>query len=134
MNLIPKEQKLEERRGIIVIGMISTGKSTFLNSLLDITYLESKDDITTKFVTIIRYNENLKEPKFYHLKVIKDCNSKENMIKNNTKFHLFNSDNNKEKENVYYFIRDGEELIGEKNIIERIKEINRTQKGIQEPK
>ena len=78
MSSTPEDQKIEERRGFIVIGMISSGKSTFLNSLLGITYLESKDDVTTKFVTIIRYNENLKEPKFYHLKVIKEENSNEN--------------------------------------------------------
>ena len=84
------EQKIEERRGIIVIGMISSGKSTFLNSLLGITYLESKDDVTTKFVTIIRYNENLKEPKFYHLKVIKEGDSLE------SKENIINIDNKKE--------------------------------------
>ena len=72
MTSTPEQQKIEERKGIIVIGMISSGKSTFLNSLLGITYLESKDDVTTKFVTIIRYNENLKEPKMYHLKAIKE--------------------------------------------------------------
>ena len=121
MSSIPEEQKIEERRGIIVIGMISSGKSTFLNSLLGITYLESKDDVTTKFVTIIRYNENLKEPKFYHLKVIKEENSNKN-------------DTEEEKENFYYFVKDGEESIGEKNITEKIKIINNAEKGTQEPK
>ena len=133
MSLQPEEQTLEERRGIIVIGMISSGKSTFLNSLLGITYLESKDDVTTKFVTIIRYNENLNEPKFYHLKVIKKENPNENENKNKIISNLFNIDNNQDKENVYYFVKDGEESIGEKNIIERIEEINKAEKGILEP-
>ena len=106
------EQKIEERRGIIVIGMISSGKSTFLNSLLGITYLESKDDVTTKFVTIIRYNENLKEPKLYHLKVIKEEKSPD----------------------YYYFVKDGEESIGEENIIKRIENINKEEKESKEPK
>ena len=53
---------IEKRKGIIVVGMISSGKSTFLNSLLGITYLEANDNITTKMVTIIRYIENLEEP------------------------------------------------------------------------
>ena len=124
------EQKIEERRGIIVIGMISSGKSTFLNSLLGITYLESKDDVTTKFVTIIRYNENLKEPKFYHLKVIQEENSSEN--KEN--INIINLDDKKEKDNYYYFVKDGEESIGEENIIKRIEEINKKEKDSKEPK
>ena len=132
----PEEQKIEERRGIIVIGMISSGKSTFLNSLLGITYLETKDDVTTKFVTIIRYNENLKEPKFYHLKVIKEKNFNEQEDKNEKKENLINVENNadKEKENLCYFLKDGEESIGEKNIIKKIEEINKAEKGNQEPK
>ena len=52
-------QVIEKRRGIIVVGMISSGKSTFLNSLLGISYLEANDNITTKMVTIIRYNLHL---------------------------------------------------------------------------
>ena len=57
-------QVIEKRRGIIVVGMISSGKSTFLNSLLGISYLEANDNITTKMVTIIRYNESLEKPNF----------------------------------------------------------------------
>ena len=132
----PEEQKIEERRGIIVIGMISSGKSTFLNSLLGITYLETKDDVTTKFVTIIRYNESLKEPKFYHLKVIKEENQNEQEEKKEKNENIINIEKNadKEKENLYYFIKDGEESIGEKNIIKKIEEINKAEKGNQEPK
>ena len=62
--------QIEKRDGIIVIGMISSGKSTFLNSLLGITYLKANDNIITKIVTAIRYNPDLTEPKFYHLKII----------------------------------------------------------------
>jgi len=136
MSSNPGEQKIEERRGIVVIGMISSGKSTFLNSLLGITYLETKDDVTTKFVTIIRYNENLKEPKFYHLKVIKEENCKDQQEKNEKIKNLFSivNDTDKEKENLYNFVKDGEESIGEKNIIKKIEEINKTEKGNQEPK
>ena len=39
---------------IPVIGKISSGKSTFLNSLLGIDCLESSSKITTKFICIIR--------------------------------------------------------------------------------
>ena len=96
-------QVIEKRRGIIVVGMISSGKSTFLNSLLGISYLEANDNITTKMVTIIRYNESLEKPKFYHLKVIED----------------------KDVEGGYLFEKDGEEAIGEKEIVERISKINK---------
>ena len=129
----PESQKVEERRAIVVIGMISSGKSTFLNSLLGITYLESKDDVTTKFVTIIRYNEKLKEPKLYHLKLIKEENLKEKNPKENE--NTISQNNNlsentaeKEEDNSYYFVKDGEESIGKENIIERIKKINKEEK------
>ena len=52
--------KIEDKFAIPVIGMISSGKSTFLNSLLGIDVLEAKDDVTTKFVCIIRHNSKLK--------------------------------------------------------------------------
>ena len=53
-----------------IIGMISSGKTTFLKVLFDIDFLESSSGIGTKFVNIIRYNPNVgKSPKFYHLKV-----------------------------------------------------------------
>ena len=50
---------------IPVIGKISAGKSTFLNSLLGIDCLQSATNITTKFICIIRHNENNKLPKLY---------------------------------------------------------------------
>jgi hypothetical protein len=104
-----KEEKLEERKGIIVIGMISSGKSTFLNSLLGINYLETKDDITTKFICIIRYNNEINEPKFCHLKI------------------------KEEEKGKYYFIKDGEESIGKDKIIEKISNINLKESSITQP-
>ena len=104
-----KEEKLEERKAIIVIGMISSGKSTFLNSLLGINYLETKDDITTKFICIIRYNNEINEPKFCHLKI------------------------REEEKGKYYFIKDGEESIGKDKIIEKISNINLKESSITQP-
>ena len=150
---------MEERKGIIVIGMISSGKSTFLNSLLGITYLEAKDDVTTKFVTVIRFNENLKEPKFFHLKLIKEEELKkekeetkkdEEEPKKDEKEPKKDEEEKKEKdyiindsipedikekeENLYLFEQDGEESIGADNIVKKIKEINDEEKENQEPK
>ena len=101
-------QVIEKRKGIIVVGMISTGKSTFLNSLLGISYLEPNDYLSTKIVIIIRSNENLAQPKFYHLKSIED----------------------KEVKGGYLFEKDGKETIGEKEIIKRISEINKKEEKI----
>ena len=61
---------IQERKGMIVIGMISSGKSTFLNSIFGFNYLQTNDNITTKFICIIRYNPNLKEAEFYKLKLL----------------------------------------------------------------
>ena len=67
---------IEERKGMVVIGMISSGKSTFLNSIFGIDYLETNNDITTKFICAIRYNPNLKEPIFYNLKLVPKTDKK----------------------------------------------------------
>ena len=58
--------EIKDKFAIPIIGMISSRKSTFLNSLLGIDVLETKDDVTTKFVCIIRHNSKLKQLKFYH--------------------------------------------------------------------
>ena len=93
---------IESRKAIPIIGMVSSGKSTFLNSLLGTDVLEVKDDITTKFACVIRHNPNLKEPIFYHLKLIKG--------------NLESDD--------YIYIKDGNETIGADKIKEKISKIN----------
>ena len=143
--------KIPERKGIVVIGMISSGKSTFLNSLLGINFLEANDNITTKLVTIIRYNNQIKEPKFYHLKVIKESKETQENNKNDTpKSENDNNEENTENKSVennvekqileinndinFYFIKDGQEAIGEKEIVKRISEINKEESNVIEPK
>ena len=88
-----KKQKLF----VPVIGLMNSGKSTFLNSLLNV-----KEDILgfeTKFACIIRHNKNLKECQFYHVTL-------------------------EEKNNTAVFSKSGEIIEGINNIIEEIKKIN----------
>jgi ABC-type cobalamin/Fe3+-siderophores transport system ATPase subunit len=52
------------KKFIPIIGTISSGKSTFLKSLLGINSLEAGVSTTTKFVCIIQNSINTK---FYHI-------------------------------------------------------------------
>ena len=62
-----------KRFSIPIIGMISSGKSSFLNFLLGMNCLEKDDDIATKSVVIIRHNKNLKiEEKYIYSAIIKE--------------------------------------------------------------
>ena len=93
-------QKIEKRKLVPIAAMVSAGKSKFLNVLYNINFLESRDNIATKFVNILRYNPNIQKPCFYHLKVVKEGND-------------------------YTFYKDlTEEIIGEEEIIEENININ----------
>ena len=94
-NKIDKDIYIEQRKGIILIGLKSSGKTSFLYSLLGINCLESNSDSSTNFICIIRYNPKLNEPKVYHLKI-------------------------KEENQQYYFLIDGFE-IRENNKIKKKK-------------
>ena len=96
-----KTEKIEERKIVPMIAMISAGKSKFLNLIYNIDYLECKPGIGTKFVNFIRYNPKINEPHFYHLKVIKE-------------------------KNKYFFYKDlsYEEIIGKEKIIKANKDLN----------
>ena len=62
-----------KRFSIPIIGMISSGKSSFLNFLLGMNCLEKDDDIATKSVVIIRHNKNLKiDEKYIYSAIIKE--------------------------------------------------------------
>lgn len=65
------KEKIEQRKLVPVAAMVSAGKSKLLNVLYNIEFLECTPGIGTKFVNILRYNPNIKEPCFYHLKVEK---------------------------------------------------------------
>ena len=96
-----KIEKIKERNIVPIIAMISAGKSKFLNLISNINYLECKPGIGTKFVNLIRYNPNINEPRFYHLKV----------IKNNNQYPFF-------KDLSY------KEIVGKENIIQANKDLN----------
>ena len=83
---------------IPIIGTISSGKSTFLQGLLGTDVLETGQTTTTKFVCLIK---NSAETKFYPIILKRD-----NLIKF------------EKKENDI-------EILGEENIKEKIKEINK---------
>ena len=94
-------QKIEIRKIVPTISRVSSGKSRLLNVLYNIKFLECRKDITTKFINILRYNPNINNPCFYHLKLKKEGED-------------------------YIFYKDLNEIyIGEKNIIEANKKINK---------
>ena len=94
-------EKIEMRKIVPVAAMISAGKSKLLNVLYNINFLECKAGIGTKFVNILRYNPNIKEPRFFHLRIKKQG-----------------------EEYIFYKDKILEDIIGEKNIIEENKKIN----------
>ena len=94
-------QKIEMRKIVPVAAMISAGKSKLLNVLYGINFLECKAGIGTKFVNLLRYNPNITEPRFYHLRLRKEGD-----------------------EYVFYKDNLSSEIIGEKNIIEENKNTN----------
>lgn len=104
-----EEEVVEERKGIIAIGMISSGKSTFLNSIFGFNYLQANDNITTKFICVIRYNPNINEPIFYNLKLIQKNNS-----------------------NEYIYIKKGKQIKGKKEIKNKIQSINKSLDNLSE--
>ena len=90
---------IEKRLVMPAIGNVSVGKSYFLNSLLGFDFCQVKSDITTKLILFIRHIDKLKEPRLYNIKPIANDNS-------------------------YIFIKNSEDITGEYNIIEKIKNIN----------
>ena len=71
MSILEKE-KIEPRKIVPVAARISAGKSKLLNVLYNINFLECKAGIGTKFVNLLRYNPNIEDPIFYHLKIVKE--------------------------------------------------------------
>ena len=90
-----------QKKIIPIIGIISSGKSTFFQALINSDVLETGGTTTTKFPCLIKNNKSCTF-QFYHVKICP---------------------NNEER-----FIRDGEIISGEENIKLKIKEINQMEK------
>ena len=110
---------------IPVIGKCNSGKSTFLNYLLhQKEILETKDDISTKFICIIRHDPSLSYPKIFQANIV----LRDTIVIN---------DENGEKEfkDVYNFEEGDEIEINEnieKIIIEKNKELNQESNNIKD--
>ena len=96
--------KTNERFTIPIIGKISSGKSTFLNSILQGDYLSSSTDIETKFICILRNNNDIDSPTLFK------CEIKQEIL------------DYKYKNYKYYYFEKKDELKG--NIHKNIKKIN----------
>ena len=94
---------------IPIIGKCNSGKSTFLNYLLKQKVLEIKDDISTKFICIIRHDSEFKFPKIYK------ANIKERAKINGKTLYNF---------------EEGEEIDTKGDIAQFIKDKNKEEKKI----
>jgi len=62
------DNKVDIKNLCPMIAMISAGKTSILNVIFNVDFLEINSGIGTKFVNIIRYNKDVgKNPVFYHL-------------------------------------------------------------------
>ena len=95
------QTKIELRKIVPIVAMISAGKSKFLNVLFNINFLQCDTGIATQFVNILRYNPKIDSPRFYHLKLEKEG-----------------------EDYIFYKDTDYEVKIGEKDIINENKRIN----------
>ena len=104
--------KTKEKFSIPIRGKVSSGKSTFLNSILLGNYLSSSSDIDTKFICILRNNINCKIPLLYNCKI-----KQENLN------YKYKDSENEDNELKFYYFEKKEEIKG--NILENIKKINK---------
>lgn len=64
-----------ERFSIPIIGVINSGKSTFMNNFLNLNnILQIGDKVTTRFVAIIRHDKDAKTPEVYNVEIKKRNN------------------------------------------------------------
>ena len=92
-----------KRFSIPIIGLISCGKSSFLNFLLGMNCLESGDDIITKCVVIIRHNREL-EPNESYIYSVK-------FIERSKGYYDFEKDEETKSKDIIKKIKERNDLI-----------------------
>ena len=119
--------KTEERFTIPIIGIISSGKSTFLNVILQNNYLETDTNIATKFICILRHNRFLREPKLY-----KAYSKRRRIDYKYKKFEYFSFEKRHEVEEVNGIKGDIKKLMQEinKNIVKYEEKMKISQRNI----
>ena len=123
-NFIKKYSNYQniERFCIPIIGVINSGKSTFLNYLLNLCFLQMGENETTKFISIIRHKEEAIIPEIYEVEIKKRDDNAFNFYEKGDNL-LSSSDPNKVNEILLEIIRKRNEDIknkedGDKNNIE----------------
>lgn len=95
------------RFAIPVIGIISSGKSTFLNNFLNLNnILQIGELVTTRFIAIIRHDKNADIPELYHVEI-------------------------ERRNNIFNFKEKGECFIKSKNELDIAKEIQKLNEDIE---
>ena len=93
------------RFAIPIIGSVGVGKSTLLNYLLDLNnFLETGIDITTRFLCIIRHNQNYEKPIISNITIEERDEYKYNFIINENN-EVYEYDKNYIKEYNKFFSR-----------------------------
>ena len=98
-----KKYKGIKRFSIPIIGMISSGKSSFLNFLLGFNCLEFGQDITSKCVVIIRHNRTLSKNEKYIYSV--------NINERSEGYYDFEKNEETKSDDVNKIIKEKNELI-----------------------
>ena len=97
------EEEIKIKNICPVIGMISSGKSSILNSLFNMDILEATPQVTTKIVTIIRYNKDVKDNPFFYKLYLKE----------------------KENNDYIFYKEKTTEIAGKDKIKKKIKKLNK---------
>jgi hypothetical protein len=114
-NFIKKYSNYQniERFCIPIIGVINSGKSTFLNYLLNLFFLQIGENETTKFISIIRHKEEAIIPEIYEVEIKKRDDNAFNFYEKGDNL-LSSSDPNKFNEILLEKIRKRNEDIKNK--------------------
>ena len=96
---------------IPIIGVINSGKSTFMNNFLNLkNFLQMGDETTTRFICIIRHDKNAEIPEVYNVEIQKRNEYGYNFKEKGENLLKFGQNNNisKKIENINDDIRKNE--------------------------